>query len=153
MSKVLTEGNLCFDFTSFKTAEKFDNETWRGLTAVDFIAETEDTLYFIEVKNYQHPNSNRINEDLAMLREATETKRHSFVLQMGAKIKDSLLRRYAEGYVFDKKIVYLLFINFDLLSELDRGALKAKIYEYVPTGLNHERFGAFAEISFNVVNS
>ena len=153
MSKVLTAGNLCFDFTSFETAVKFDNETNSGLSAVDFVAETEDTLYFIEVKDYQHPKSNRRSEDLEMLREALQTKRHNFVLQMGAKIKDSLLRRYAEGYIFDKKIVYLLFINLDLFGKHERSSLKTKIEDYVPTGLNKERFSAFTEISFNVVNS
>jgi hypothetical protein len=72
---------------------------------------------------------------------------------MGEKIKDSFLRRYAEGYTFDKNVVYLLFINLDLFGETERGLLKAKISGQIPTGLNHSRFSAFMRMKFRIVNT
>jgi hypothetical protein len=69
-----------------------------------------------------------------------------------SNIKDSILRRYAEDNSFSKKAVFLLFINLDLFGETERGLLKAKISGHVPTGLNHERFGSFVGMSFDIVN-
>jgi len=155
MNNVLSEGNLCFRFTNYDRVMRFDDKTINpyGLNVVDFIAENEETLYFIEVKDYQHPKSQRRDDDLIMLKEVVRDKKHIFSVQMGAKIKDSLLRWYAEGQSFNKKVVYLLFINLDLLGETERGILRAKISGHVPTGLNNIRFTAFREIQFDLVNA
>jgi len=72
---------------------------------------------------------------------------------MGEKIKDSLLRRFAESKVFSKQVCYLLLINLDKLGEFERGFLKAKISGHVPTGLNEARFNAFNRISFDLVDA
>jgi hypothetical protein len=102
MSDVLTEGNLCFDFSACGDAMRFDDDAIKmhGLKAVDFFIETEDMLYFIEVKDYQNPKSQRRNEDMAKLKEAMKAKNHGFFLEMGDKIKDSILRCYAESYTY-----------------------------------------------------
>ncbi len=125
------------------------------MKAVDFVVETSDCLYFIEVKDFQHPNApleQRLN-DYKMLIAATEEGKSVFNLEMGAKIKDSLLRRYAEGFEFTKKVVYLLLINLDNLGEYERGLLKLKISGHIPTGLKDPRFSAFKEISFDLLNA
>jgi hypothetical protein len=155
MNNEFTEGNLTFDFTACGTAERFDEKEKNayGMKAVDFVAESDDTLYFVEVKDYQHPKSQRKNEDLIMLKEVIRTKEHGFAIQMGTKIKDSLLRRYAEGHSFGKKAIYLLLLNLDLFGETERGLLKAKISGYVPTGLNDVRFNSFTTVSFELVNA
>jgi hypothetical protein len=105
MNNIYDEGNLVFDFTACGTARRFDerNKNVHGMKNVDFIAETVDCLYFIE-------------------------------------IKDSLLRRCAEGEKFTKKVMYLLFINLDKLGEFERGLLKTKINGHIPLGLNDARF-------------
>jgi hypothetical protein len=152
---VFAEGNLQIDFTACGTAIQFDEINTYGMKAVDFIAETGDTLFFVEIKDFQNPNApeERRNEDYEMLVEAGTAKKSVFNLEMGEKIKDSLLRRYAEGGSFTKRVVYLLLINLDGLDEVARGRLKERISGHIPTGLNHERFGAFTHISFDLVNS
>ena len=145
------------DFTACGKAERFDEKNLNsyGMKAVDFIVETADCLYFIEVKDYQHPNAppGQQKKDLDMLIAAGKERKAVFNLEMGEKIKDSLLRRYAEGSVFTKKVMYLLFIHHDELGAYDRGFLKTKISGHVPTGLNDARFNSFTEISFDLVNA
>ena len=156
MSNVLDERNLQFDFAAYDTAERFDDVNTHGMKAVDFIAENQESVFFIEVKDFQHPSpkaKERRKMDFAMLTDE-ETKEHAvFILEMGEKIKDSLLRKYAEGYTFEKRVKYLLFINLDQLGENELGRLKEKINGHVPTGLNDKRFHAFKSISFDLVNA
>ena len=157
MIRKLDEGNLQFDFSAFQSAERFDDKAINayGLKAVDFVAEDADSLYFIEVKDFQHPNatSARRKADNDMLNAAVGDKKAAFPIEMGVKIKDSLLRKYALGEQPSKSIVYLLVINSDKLGERERGLLKEKIGNHVPTGLNESRFSAFKSIKFDLVNS
>jgi hypothetical protein len=156
--------NLEFEFHNFLTAEKFDvkGSNPRGLLPVDFLAETSENLYFIEVKNYQNPKATEQRKiaDFHMLASALEEKNKSepkmkstFVVDMGQKIKDSLLRQYALKKTPDKPIIYLLFINLDKFGENELLKLKTKISGYIPTGLNAEKYNGFTKISFDVVNS
>ncbi len=151
----IDEGNLRFDFSACGKADRFDATNPHGMKAVDFIVDAPDCLYFIEVKDYQNPDApeDRRREDYNMLISADKEKNAAFCVKMGMKIKDSLLRHYASGETFAKKVVYLLLINLDNLGENERGRLKEKISGHVPSGLNHSRFGAFTEISFKLVNA
>lgn len=151
----LNEGNLKFDFSSCLSASRFDDDETKafGLKAVDFMVETEDSLYFMEVKDYQNPKSHNRMKDLEMLKAAQKDGKHVFCIEMGSKIKDSLLRQYAEGIIPEKKVKYLLLINLDALGANERGRLKAKISGHIPTGLNSIRFAAFTELSFDLVNA
>ena len=156
MDKIFEEGNLRFDFTSFIDVIKYDNEPVPyGMKAVDFFAENADSLYFIEVKDYQHPNAPEKQrlEDFDKLVKASMENDALFNLEIGGKIKDSLLRRYAEGEKFEKEVIFILFINMDKLCEPERGLLMTKISGHVPTGLNKERFCAFSSIAFELVNA
>lgn len=163
MSNKFEEGNLRFDFSNdYSLVERFDDakKSSYGMKAVDFIAETKDRLYFIEVKDFQHPNAppERRNKDYIMLTDE-ESKEHAvFNLEMGEKIKDSLLRKYAEGYAFKNEVKYLLFIHLDQLTSDDHltlfDILFKKISGHIPTGLNDDlRFPAFTKISFDLVNT
>lgn len=157
MNRLLDEGNLQFDFSAFNTAERFDDRQINpsGMKAVDFVAETDDFLYFIEVKDYQNPKATeeRRRTDYKTLIDAGTQKKAIFNLEMGEKIKDSLLRKYSLGEKIVKNVVYLLFINLDKLGERERGLLKTKINGYVPTGLNDNKFCEFTEISFDLVSA
>ena len=156
ITKLLYEGNLKFDFSVFLLAERFDDKETNvyGMKAVDFLAEDTDSLYFIEVKDFQHPDATleRRRADYEMLTAAVEDKDAIFPIEMGVKIKDSLLRRYAMGESITKRVVYLLFINLKDLGEFERGLLKEKISGHIPTGLNESRFPAFSSIGFDLVN-
>ncbi len=159
MSNVFDEGNLRFDFNNCGSAERFDiHETNPyGMKAVDFFVETTDCLYFIEIKDYQHPKAppNQQKSDLEMLKSAVTDTKSFFAMEMGTKIKDSLLRLYAKGEskLFIKKVVYLLFINSDTFDAKRRQLLFDKIRGHVPSGLNDKRFTAFKKIEFDLVNA
>jgi hypothetical protein len=157
MNDALEESGLSFDFSVCGKAERYDNAQTNpyGMKSVDFLAESPDCLYFIEVKNFQNPNAtpeNRKN-DYNMLVEAGTVKKSVFALEMGAKIKDSLLRRYASGIPFSKKVLYLLFIHLDKLAPRERGHLAEKINGHVPRGLNSSQFEAFTELDFDLVDA
>jgi hypothetical protein len=151
----LSEGNLDFEFLS-GNAVKFDNyETNpKGTSCVDFLVDMPKMIYFIEVKDYQNPNQDsRIKtENYQMLLCAMREKPSRFCMKIGEKLKDSLLRQYALGENFDKRVEYLLFINFDGLTAQERGVLQKKIEGHIPTGLNKERFTAFKTVSFKIVD-
>jgi hypothetical protein len=154
----LEEEDLEFEFNGFLSAERFDvkGSNPRGLLPVDFLAETPEYLYFIEVKDFQNPKAPEqfIAKDYKMLCDAITLKQKSFfTIAMGQKIKDSLLRQYALEISFNKPIIYLLFVNLDKFSEDELGQLKIKISGYIPTGLDKEKYTGFTEISFDVVNS
>jgi len=153
---LLEEDNLQFQFPEFDYAIKFDihkNKT-QGLLPVDFIAENKSNIYFIEVKDYQNPKATieRKKADEVMLHNATVEKNHIFVYKMGAKIKDSLLRKYALGEIISKDVIYLLFINMDKLGERERGQLKVRINNHIPSGLNENKYWRFTTIKFDIVN-
>ena len=103
MSNIIDENNLSFDFTAcspIKPVERFDCKTDKpyGMSAVDFFVETADSLYFVEVKDYQHPNATpeRRKEDYKKLIAAIKAKDKSVLtMELGQKIKDSLLRKYS----------------------------------------------------------
>ncbi|MDR1477700.1 MAG: hypothetical protein LBJ00_02030 [Planctomycetaceae bacterium] len=157
MSNKIDEGVLRFEFIGCEVAKRLDakNHSSYGLKAVDIIAESDDCLYFIEIKDYQNPNAplERRKEDYKMLCEAIEKKDSVFCIEMGVKIKDSLLQCYAMGGNFDKRVVYLLLIRLDKYGSFERGRLKEKINGHVPLGLNDTRFSKFKEISFELVNA
>ncbi|MCL2086304.1 MAG: hypothetical protein FWH05_01760 [Oscillospiraceae bacterium] len=163
----LEEGNLRFCFSPrYTNAERFDDKEKNadGMKAADFVAETIENLYFIEVKDFQNPCATDENRrsDCEKLGVATKMKEKNekkgdrksiFVLEMGETIKDSLLRKYALGEKISKAVIYLLFVNFDALGAEERGRLKAKISGHVPTGLKDERFTEFTNITFDLVNA
>jgi hypothetical protein len=156
MNNVFCEGSLLIDFKECGKAERFDSKekTAHGMKAVDFIVESKHSLFLLEIKDYQQPNApiERRKEDLRKLLDAAKKDKTIFVLEMGEKIKDSLLRLYAEGYTFAKRVTYLLLLNLDEFGEQERGHLKEKLSGHIPTGLNDNRFKAFNEIVFDVVN-
>jgi hypothetical protein len=155
-SSVYVEGNLQFTFSGYVTVEKFDDNQKNpyGMKSVDFVAEDTEKLYFLEVKDYQHPlaTQEQIDYSLSMLQDASRNK-SLFCVKMGQKVKDSLLRKYALGDVINKDVVFLLLINFDTLGKAERALLKSRISGFIPTGLNESRFLAFTSISFELVNA
>ena len=152
---IIEEGNLKFDFTHCGIPVKFDLQNNNGLYTVDFFVDKEKYLLFIEVKDYQNPNTpdTQRNDDFNMLLNAGRAEETIFAIKMGSKIKDSLLSLYAKGNVFTKNVVYLLFINFDDLKAAERQLLFDRICGQIPTGLNNDLFTAFKEIKFKLVNA
>ena len=50
---------------------------------------------------------------------------------------------------FNKRIVYLFLINFDILGETERGMLKERICNHIP----NSRRGLFPNMLFDLVNA
>ena len=162
---MLEEGNLQFDFFGFFTAVKFDdkNTNPHGLAPVDFVAENDACVYFIEVKDYQHPHPEahkRREVDRSMLLSVVSKKDNAngllYCHKIGSKLKDSLLRKYAVGEIdkgFNKRIVYLFLINFDILGAKERGILKERISNHVPKSLRDSRRGLFPDMLFDLVDA
>jgi hypothetical protein len=136
------ESGYIFDFSGAKF-EYFDapENHVQGLSSVDFLVETETHLLFIEVKNPDNP-------------KATEAKREEFLqtlqnnelmAEIGRKFKDSLLRKYAEGFEFAKPVKYIFILQFDRYYASQRNSFRKSIVnDYIPAKkLNSEQFKAF----------
>jgi hypothetical protein len=145
-NSIAPESGLEFDFHSRWERADTKECQCQGLKAVDFIVEDDDYLYLIEIKNYEHPNAPEENRtrDYKMLTD----KDASFPLEIGMKVKDSLLKRYAQAKSFSKKIVFLLVIKLSSLKANERERLYNRVRGYIPTGLNG--YPAFSNISFEM---
>jgi hypothetical protein len=147
MSKIFVESELIFDFTDCLSAEKYDETVPVGLSSVDFVVETSDYLYLVEVKNFEQ---SRAPEDRhrADYENLTDPKT-DFPRVIGTKIKDSLLRKYAEGHCFTKPVIALLIMKQSELLAAQRLYLYDRILGRVPTGLN-KNFSHFSSIKFDM---
>jgi hypothetical protein len=139
------ESGLTFDFHDLPF-ERADAVSCQGLMAVDFIVDNPDCLCFIEVKNYEQVNAPEANRkrDYKMLTDEYA----AFPLEIGMKVKDSLLRRYAEGKSVSKNIKFLLIIKSSYMKFNEKRNLYERVRGYIPTGLNG--YPAFNEISFEM---
>ena len=178
MSNSLVEGNLRFEFsTDFEKYEKFDCGGLNGLLSVDFVAETSKFMYFIEVKDYQDPNApkEQKDDDFEMLisiskgsklsickicKKCDKCKRRekkfisTFPAEIGQKLKDSLLRKFAQGEIICKNVVYLLFINLNDLDAQTRGLMRENICNgHIPVPLNRSEYSAFSKIDFKIIDA
>jgi hypothetical protein len=143
-NSIAKESGLEFDF--HLPYERADTPNCFGLKAVDFIVKGDDNLYFIEVKNFEHPNAPEENRkyDYKMLTE----KDSYFPREMGIKIKDSLLRQYALGKTFPKDIIFILIIKLNSFTGHEREKLYRRFNGHIPTGLNG--YPAFSNLSFEM---
>jgi len=141
-NNTVIESGYKFDFSGakFEYFDALENHI-QGLSSVDFVVETETHLLFIEVKNPDNP-------------KATEAKREDFLhtlqnnelmAEIGRKFKDSLLRKYAEGFKFVKPVKYIFILQFDRYYEKQRKSFRKSIVnDYIPAKkLNSEAFKAF----------
>jgi hypothetical protein len=112
------------------------------------MADTGEYMCLIEIKNFEQaaaPFENR-KRDYKMLTDPDT----AFPLEIGMKIKDSLLKKYAEGYSYTKPIVALLIMKLDKLNAKQRQRLFSKISGYIPTGLNNG-YTQFSRIKFEIL--
>ena len=150
------EGLYEFDFKNAK-CEKFDQEgnTVHGLSAVDFVVETNTHILFIEVKDFDAlKNKIQITNDNAkkarlIRNDKDESKKSLNKLKLKAdksnrelynlfreelcrKFKDSILRKYVSGYKFKKPVRYIVVMEFELFSMEERNVLKENIFSHIP---------------------
>jgi hypothetical protein len=137
---------MVFDFSSCRYVEKCDASVPSGLSSVDFFVETDDHLLLIEVKNFEnsHAPMRRREADYRMLTDPDA----AFPTIIGSKIKDSLLRKYADGYDFTKPVFAILILKQSELMASQRQRLFERTLGHIPTGLN--KHIKFSSISFDI---
>jgi len=108
------EGDIEFDFSSAETMRKFDGPSHQlvhAMKAVDFVVNTSNTTYLVEVKDPQHP-------------KAQKEQSESFIDNMKTgKIMEMLRYKYRDSYLYlsgmgqvTTKVIYLVLICFDKLT-------------------------------------
>ena len=120
----LTEGNLEITFPHNTRVRKFDDSELHGLShcmkAVDFIVEEDDRVFFIELKDPEHPRARE--RDKARFIESLQSGHLDENLKY--KYRDTLLYEWASGNI-EKPIYYWIIIaisgltNAELLARTD----------------------------------
>jgi hypothetical protein len=151
IKKSFEESGFIFNFAQCVGVEKADELNVEGLKSVDFIVETKTCSLYIEVKNPDNPRAREYPayEKFYQNIKSDQTK---FPLEIGMKVKDSLLKQYALGKTFTKPIQFVLILQADNLTFKERTHLSDRIRGYIPTGLNHDDFQNFTNIKFDFKN-
>jgi hypothetical protein len=140
------EGVLTFDFHA--SWEKADDNVPAGLMSVDFIVDAPDFLYLIEVKDFEHPRApikNKKRDYKKLTDPAT-----AFPLEIGMKVKDTLLKQFASSFSFEKPVKFLLVIKMAKLEPSERTTLYEWTQKYIPAGL--KKSPQFTSIEFDITS-
>jgi hypothetical protein len=115
MGKVLSEGELVFDFSAAINSDQFDDKDTHKLShcmkAVDFIVEWDNEFWFVEVKdpsNSKIPSEIRRNELKKFI--AKINNETLFSNELGPKIKDSFLYLHLSKKLPSKPMKYLVLL-------------------------------------------
>lgn len=133
MGQILTEDQLEFDFRAAISSIKFDDDKTHGLShcmkAVDFIVETHQILYMIEVKDLDNPNAFPKNiqdyyQDLLSGRLISN--------KLVPKARDSYLYNYLLDRLPAKPRIYIVLIVFDALQPAELSQLSIMLQNQLP---------------------
>lgn len=126
---ILTEGDIKFDFSRALSCKKFDNNN-HGLShcmkAVDFIIELDDRIYFVEVKDPQHPSARNLEENVKTTKSGDLVKN-----KLVQKCRDSFLYEYAMDNI-SKPVFFLVLIGLDSLSTADLNIQTDILKKHIP---------------------
>ncbi|MGK0674783.1 MAG: hypothetical protein ABWU16_09030 [Halothiobacillaceae bacterium] len=115
---VLAENDLQITLPAGCTWRKFDDKASHGLShcmkAVDFIVELDDRIFFIELKDPEHPAA-QPKDQKRFLREFLSGELDA---DLKTKFRDSFLYEWASGRA-TKPIYYLVLIGASSLSEAE----------------------------------
>ncbi len=121
---ILTEGNLQITFPDDANVMKFDDDKSHGLShcmkAVDFIVELEDRVYFIEIKDFEHPRAPSKNRKVPIKKFQSGDLDNELVSELVYKFRDSFLYEWACKKV-DKPIDYWILIASQALTKAHLG--------------------------------
>jgi len=134
--KILKEGRFEFDFSGSFDAFVADKPQYHGLSAVDFIVETDAKFLFIEVKDPDHPYALKLGNPDEFIDELRKPAK------LTGKFKDSLLKELAKGKAFQKPVVYIIVLEW---SKLD-AAQRRKTFENIGSTLPRFREDYFPMI-------
>ncbi len=125
------EGDLIIDFSRAISAKKFDKKE-HGLShcmkAVDFVVELSDCIYFIELKDPQHPSATKSERDKFIKNLNSDT----FLNKLKYKCRDSFLYELSIGNVKGKDVYYYVLIALDTLDASILSNLKDQLGMQIP---------------------
>jgi len=134
MGQILVEGHLEFDFRTAIVSTRFDadevNDLSHCMKRVDFIVETANQLFFIEVKDLDNPHAQpqNVNKFLQEL--------HSDALianKLVPKARDSFLFNHlTNGLPEGKARIYVVLIACGQLQTPELSTLTDKLKTYLP---------------------
>ena len=131
---VLIEGNLKIDLPIGVDGRKFDDPLAHNLShcmkAVDFIVELEDKIYFIELKDPDHPLS-KPNDRNEFIKKFLNSQLDA---DLKIKYRDSYLFEYAAGRA-TKPIYYLILMASSALSSAELISRTDALKRILPVGL------------------
>jgi hypothetical protein len=140
-NKILKEGRFEFDFSESLDAFVADKPQYNGLSAVDFIVETDDRFLFIEVKDPDHPNALKFGNVKNFLEELKNPAK------IAMKFKDSMLKELAKGRTFQKPVTYILILECSEFYSAQRRKTFAEINSAIPS-FKEDYFPAIKNASF-----
>ena len=136
MDKIFTESGYCFDFTNSLNSYKADFVQYHDLSAVDFVVETENNVFFIEVKNPDDKHSTIKNRKEFF----NDLQNDLYPYKASAKFTNMLLRKWVTGDFYHKPIIFVFILEYKELSCVIRRKLKDKIFNRLPFSLNKQEF-------------
>ncbi|UZQ50281.1 hypothetical protein [Clostridium kluyveri] len=143
-SSYMKEGRFRFDFSSAISKYKPDDCTLNGLGGVDFVVELEDKFLFIELKDIENNKVPR-EQKKEWIERLKVRKENLFLMDLGVKFKDTLIRRWAKEENFDKPIWYLIIIEFKEMNAAQKIKLSEELSGKLPTCIK-AKFGFKKEI-------
>lgn len=133
--KELIENDLCFSFPDALEVKKFDGQQHglgHAMKAVDFILEDSEMLYFLEVKDPEHPKSPKSNRN-EFLEKMTSSALDE---ELKLKVRDSLVYEWASKNISpDKKRVFLVLIAIESLDTASLLQRVDSLKRIIPCGL------------------
>lgn len=137
-SKILTDENnqFKFDFTNCKyVLELHDLANKMKLNDVDFIAEYNEKIIFLEYKNANIKNAVNPNAFVDKIKKDPE----KFYKNIAKKYYDSLMMFWATGGNKDEfPIIYVLLIEAPIMDAKIRKQLRIKIGKQLPLNLKED---------------
>ena len=124
--RIFKEGRFKFDFSNSLDAFVADNPQYHGLSAVDFIVETDDKFLFIEIKDPDHPYALKYGNPDEFIEELKKPAK------LTGKFKDSLLKELAKGKTFQKPVVYVLVLEWNKFDAAQRRKAFENIRSTIP---------------------
>jgi hypothetical protein len=134
-------GKMLFDFTGFLAARDVDipENKFDGASIVDFVAESGNGLFFIEVKNFvnfsQDPQIQASIETSQAVSYAELRNVNEYAKKMIKKLEHSLFIWVATAHSIKKPITYLLMFHLPNQVKIqERTRLIDRLYKYIPKG-------------------
>lgn len=138
------EGRFCFDFGKGNAAHKADTPTLNGLGGVDFIIECENRFMFVEIKDLEDrrvPYENRKE----WVEKLKIRKKNPFLIDLGVKFKDTIIRKWAKEEDLNKPIRYIIILQLNAIDAKHKMKLAEDLSGMLPTCIS-EKYGFKKEI-------